>query len=190
MARNALFALALAAAASQAHAANEPALAGITLRERPQLDECPERQRSYLADDRTTCFELPSGPAPSGEAASIPANGRIMVNVALADRPSFMQGGDAMVTLRDGRVQSVAVRTHGAGQDSADLRALEDRFGRTSPRYLSTAQRFESYSNIRADWRLDGAVTVYFSSTELGRYSGIVRMQTPEAPPHQVGQFD
>jgi hypothetical protein len=184
------FVLALIVFNTPAHASSEATLAGVTLRERLQLDECPERQHSYLADDRTTCFKLESGPAPSGEVATIPESGRIIVNVALPDRPAFMHGSDALVTLRDGRVQSVAVKTHGAGQDSGDLRALEDRFGHTSPRYLSTAQRFETYGNIRADWQLDDGVTVYFSSTELGRYDGLVRMQTPQAPVHQTGLWD
>lgn len=182
--------LALVMFNTPAQASSEAELAGIALRAPLQLDECPERQRSYLADDRTTCFKLESGPAPSGEVARIPESGRIIVNVALPDRPAFMHGSDAVVTLRDGRVQSVAVKTHGAGQDSSDLRALEDRFGRTSPRYLSTAQRFETYGNIRAGWQLDDGVTVYFSSTELGRYDGLVRMQTPQAPVHQTGLFD
>lgn len=190
MSRIALVALVLTVSATQVHASSEPTLAGITLREPLQLDECPERQRSYLADDRTTCFKLESGPAPAGEAAHTPANGRVTVNVALPDRPPFMQGSEAMVTLRNGRVQSVAIKTHGAGQDSADLRALEDRFGRTAPRYLSTAQRYESYGNIRADWQLEDQVTVYFASTELGRYNGIVRMQTLDAPRHETGLFD
>jgi hypothetical protein len=184
------FALALLAAAGAAHADTDETLAGIALRQPLLLEECPQRQGEYLPDDRSTCFQLEPGPARDDDTHPVPRNGRIKVNVALADRPAFMSGSDATVTLKDGLVQSISVQTHGTGQDMNDLHALQDRFGRTSQRYLSTAQPYQTYANVRADWQLGDGVTVYFSSAEFGRYRGLVRMQTQDAPPHQNGMWD
>lgn len=183
-------ALALLAATGTAHADNDETLAGIALRQPLSLEECPQRQGEYLPDDRSACFKFESGPARDDATDEVPRNGRVKVNVALPDRPGFMSGSDATVTLKDGLVQSISVQTHGAGQDMNDLHALQDRFGRTSPRYLSTAQPYQTYANVRADWQLGDGVTVYFSSAEFGRYLGLVRMKTEDAPPHEAGIWD
>lgn len=180
------------------HAAHAAELAGIALDQPVTLDECAQRQHDYLPDDRSTCFKLPAGPArdPYADKATPPANGRILVNVALSDRPVFMSGSDAVVQLRDGRVVSVSVRTHGSNGETGDFRALEDRFGNTTKRQLATpwnigrGQVTQTQATTRADWMLSGDQSVYFNSGEFGVYDGLVRLQTSAAPAHQNGVWD
>ncbi|SEI44568.1 hypothetical protein [Frateuria terrea] len=169
------------------HACHAEALPGISIGQALQLPQCDERQGEYLPDDRTTCFKLPAGPTDDG---SLPANGQVVVNVALPDRPDYMSGSDAVVQLRDGRVASVSVRTHGPARDSRDFAALQDAFGRAEPRYVSTTEPVQTYASMRADWNRPGGETVYFDSAEFGGYYGLVRIQTPQAPAHHPGIWD
>ena len=180
------------------HVGHAAELAGIVLDQPVTLDECAQRQHDYLPDDRSTCFKLPGGPSrdPYADAAKPPVNGRILVNVALSDRPAFMSGSDAVVQLRDGRVVSVSVRTHGSTGETGDFRALEDQSGETSPRQLATpcntgpGQVTQTQASTRADWTLSGDQSVYFNSGESGVYYGLVRLQTSSAPAHQNGVWD
>lgn len=169
------------------HACHAEALLGISIGQPLQLPQCDERQGEYLPDDRTACFKLPAGPADDG---SLPANGQAVVNVALPDRPDYMSGSDAVVQLKDGRVVSVSVRTHGPARDSRDFAALQDAFGTAEPRYVSTTEPVQTYASMRADWNRPGGETVYFDSAEFGSYYGLVRIQTPQAPAHRPGVWD
>ena len=183
------------AASHPGHAAE---LAGIALDHPVALGECAERQHDYLPDDRTTCFKLPAGPTrdPYAAAAKPPINGSIIVNVARSDRPAFMSGSDAVVTLRDGRAASISVRTHGTNGEAGDFRALKDAFSNASARQLIVPWNIggsgpvQTQTSLRADWALPGAETVYFNSGEFGVYFGLVRLQTSAAPTHQNGVWD
>ena len=177
------------------HPGHAAELAGIALDRPVTLDECAERQHDYLPDDRSNCFKLPAGPSrdPYAAAAKPPVNGRIVVNVARQDRPTFMSGSDAVVVLRDSRAVSISVRTHGSNGEAGDFRALKDTFGEASPRQLvvpwntgSSAQA-QTQTSLRADWTLPGGETVYFNSGEFGVYFGLVRLQTSAASTHQNG---
>jgi hypothetical protein len=162
-------------------------LLGVALGQALQLPQCDARQGEYLPDDRTACFKLPSGPTEDG---SLPANGQVTINVALPDRPDYMSGSDAVAQLRDGRVASLSVRTHGPARDSRDFAALQDAFGSTRPRYVSTTEPVQTYASLQADWNRPGGGTVYFNSAEFGSYYGLVRIQTPQAPAHHPGVWD
>lgn len=180
-------AMMVALGSGAAHACHAEALLGLSLGQTLQLPQCDERQGEYLPDDRTACFKLPAGPVDDG---SPPANGQVVVNVALPDRPDYMSGDDAVVQLRDGRVVSVSVRTHGPARDSRDFAALQDAFGRTEPRYVSTTEPVQTYASMRADWNRPGGETVYFNSAEFGSYYGLVRIQAQQAPAHHPGVWD
>lgn len=186
-----LFAVAgVALAASRAGYAAE--LAGIALSQPVTMSECAVRQHDYLPDDYTTCFKLPQGTSrdPYADAATPPVNGRIIVNVARSDRPSFMSGSDADVVLHGGSVTSIAVRTHGTRGESGDFRALKDVFGEASPRHVTVPWNVggngpaQTQTSLRADWTLPSGDTVYFSSGEFGAYFGLVRLQTSAAGAH------
>ena len=45
------------------HAGHAADLAGIALNQPVTMNECAVRQDDYLPDERTTCFELPTGPS-------------------------------------------------------------------------------------------------------------------------------
>ncbi len=168
-------------------ASHAQSLAGIALGQPLGLQECPRRQGDYLPNDRSACFKWPAGAAGSSAA---PVEGRVIVNVPLQDRPDFMSGSDAVVGLDRGRVVSVSARTHGAGSDTRDLAALRRAFGRTDPRYVTSDNPYQTTQAIMAEWNLPAGRTVYFNSTEFGRYYGLVRLQTPRATPHQPGVWD
>ena len=187
MNRFAAFAVTLAWGLGATHVCHAEDLLGISIGQTLQLPQCDARQGEYLPDDRATCFKLASGPADDG---SLPANGQVVVNVALPDRPDYMSGTDAVVQLRDGRVVSLSVRTHGPARDNRDFSALQDAFGRTDPRYVSTNEPVQTYTSMRADWNRPGGETVYFNSAEFGSYYGLVRIQTPQAPAHHTGVWD
>lgn len=161
--------------------------AGLSIGQVLELPQCDWRQNAYLPDDHTTCFKLVSGPV---DPAHVPANGQVIVNIALPDRPDFMDGSDAVAQLRDARLVSLSVRSHGPARDSRDFAALQDRFGTTSPRYLSTTEPVQTYRSLRADWSLPDGSTVYFNSAEFGDYYGLVRIQSQAAPAHQPGAWD
>lgn len=161
--------------------------AGLAIGQVLQLPQCDWRQNGYLPDDYTTCFKLSSGPA---DQAQVPADGQVIVNIALRDRPDYMDGSDAVAQLKDGRLVSLSVRSHGPARDSRDFAALQDRFGTTSPRYLSTTEPVPSYRSLRADWILPDGRTVYFNSAEFGSYYGLVRIQSQAAPAHRPGAWD
>lgn len=179
------FAVAVALAGGRACQAQE--LCGLAIGQPLALPECGQRQGRYLPDDREGCFKRPSGPAHDRAAPTV---GWLGINVALPDRPDFMSGEDAVVQLREGRVVSVSMRTHGPARDSRDFAALQDAFGRTSPRYQSTPEPVQTYMSMRADWPLPGGATVYFNSAEFGAYYGLVRVQAADAPAHQPGVWD
>lgn len=179
--------LVAALALAWSHGCHAKDLFGMSLGQALELPQCNQRQGSYLPDDREACFKLPSGPA---DDAALPANGPVIVNVALPDRPDFMSGSDATVQLRNRRVVSLSVRTHGPARDSRDFAALQDVFGRTDPRVQSTTQPVQTYQSMRADWTLPDGTTVYFNSAEFGAYYGLVRIQATEAPVHQSGVWD
>jgi hypothetical protein len=187
MPRTPALAVTIALGLGVAPACHAEALLGIPIGQTLQLPQCDERQGEYLPDDRTACFKLPSGPA---DEASLPANGAVIVNVALPDRPDYMSGSDALVQLKDGRVVSVSVRTHGPARDTRDFAALQDAFGRTEARSVSTTEPTGGYASMQADWNRPDGQTVYFNSAEFGRYSGLVRIQTPLAPAHRPGVWD
>ena len=181
------FAMMVVLGLGAAHACHAEELLGISIGQALDVAQCDARQGAYLPDDRAACFKLPTGPA---DEAPLPANGRVILNVALPDRPDYMSGSDAVVWLKDGRVVSVSVRTHGPSRDTRDFAALQDAFGRTQPRYMSTTEPVQSYASMRADWNLPGGGTVYFNSAEFGSYYGLVRIQTTQAPAHHPGVWD
>ncbi|MEO5812328.1 MAG: hypothetical protein ABIU96_14315 [Rhodanobacter sp.] len=169
-------------------------LAGIALDQPVSLNECSERQRNYLPDDRPASFKLPAAPSrdPYSAAAKPPVNSTIVVNVARAARPDFMSGSDAVVALRDGHVASISVRTHGTRGEADDFRALTDAFGHASPRPVvpwNTGGNgpVQTQTSLRADWTLPGGDTAHFNSGKFGVYFGLVRLQKAAAPPHQNG---
>ena len=180
-------AAAMAIALGCSRAAHAQSLGGMALGQALGLQECPTRQGDYLPNDRSACFKWPAGATGS---SSAPVEGRVIVNVPIRDRPDFMSGADAVVGLADGRVVSVSVRTHGAGSDTRDLAALRRAFGRTDPRYVTSDNPYQTTQAILADWSLPGGDTVYFNSTEFGRYYGLVRLQAPRATPHRPGAWD
>jgi hypothetical protein len=169
------------------HASRADDLFGIALSQPIHVQECTTRQGDYIHDDHSQCFKTPSGTPGS---SAIPANGQIIVNVPPEDRPAFMSGADVVVGLSNGLVASVSAKTHGAPGDTQDLEKLERLFGKSHPQYLSTNQPNQSYSSIRADWRLHEDETVYFNSTEFGMYYGLVRIQTSSATQHQPSIWD
>jgi|GEM_PF-2972217 len=170
------------------HACRADDLFGIALHQPIHIQECATRQGDYLPDDGSQCFKWPTGAARS---SALPANGQIIVSVPTEDRPAFMSGADVVVGLSDGLVASVSARTHGTPQDTRDLQALEDLFGKSDdPQYQSSNQPGQGYQTIRANWKLPGDEAVYFNSTEFGMYYGLVRIQTPAATPHQPSIWD
>jgi hypothetical protein len=169
------------------HACRADDLFGIALHQPIRVQECTTRQGDYIADDHSQCFKRPSGATGS---STLPANGQIIVNVPLEDRPTFMSGADVVVGLSNGMVASVSAKTHGATGDAQDLGELEHLFGKSHPQYLSSNQPNQSYQTIRADWQLPDDETVYFNSTEFGMFYGLVRIQTPSATQHQPSIWD
>ncbi|MFC5525331.1 hypothetical protein ACFPPA_06205 [Rhodanobacter ginsengisoli] len=178
------------------HGGHAAEMAGIALNQSVTMNECAVRQHDYLPDERTTCFKLPTGPSrdPYADAPKPPANGRIIVNVSLPDRPGFMSGSEAQVLLRNGLTVSISVRTHGG--EAGDFRALKDLFGDASPRHLTVPWNTGgsgpvlTQTGLQADWILPGDETVYFSSGEFGAFLGLVRLQTSAAPAHRTGVRD
>ncbi|WP_158884727.1 hypothetical protein [Rhodanobacter sp. L36] len=150
-------------------------LFGIAMHQPLKLRECAQRQGSYLPDDRSVCFKWPSGPAKTS--SSVPDEGTVIVNISINQRPGFMHGADVEVGLRHGVVTSVATKTHGAGQDNQDLAELVQLFGRTDPQRITDG--LNPYQSLRANWQLPHGGSVYFNSTEYGRYNGMVKITEP-----------
>lgn len=149
-------------------------LFGIALQQPLHVQECTERQGTYLTDDRSQCFKWPSE---SAKSATFPRYGTIIVNIPLQDRPDFMSGADVEVALKDGLVVSLSARTHGTQRDTRDLEALEQIFGNSDPQYVLDG--LNPFQSIHANWQLPDGITVYFNSAEFGKYYGLVRIQAP-----------
>lgn len=160
-------------------------LFGVALHRPLSTSQCAERLGAYLPDDREQCFKWPEGAVRSD---ATPADGEIIVNVPLQERPDFMSGADVVVGLKDGVVVSVSARTHGTPRAEEDYHALEEVFGRADPSYQTMPGN--DFSTILANWPLPDGDTVYFNSGEFGPYYGLVRIQTSSARPHQPGVWD
>lgn len=156
---------------------------GMALNQPLRMSECATRQGDYLPDDDALCYQWPKDVA---RASRPPADGAVIVHVPRSSRPGFMAGDRVMVGLKDGHTVSIAARTHGSNGDLGDLRALQDMFGKASPQYSSAG----TGQSTTATWVLSDGNTAYYNSAEYGIYSGLLRVQTPAAHPHQPGYWD
>jgi hypothetical protein len=150
---------------------------GIQLRRPLNMAECLMRQDAYLSDDHEQCFQWPDGVTHSD---GLPRDGQIIVNVPLEDRPSYMSGTDVVVGLKDGLVVSVSAKTHGTVGGGDDLYWLTEAFGKPQ----------QDPGQSMTPWSLSNGITIYYNDNEWGPYFGLVRMQSPDASPHQVGVWD
>jgi hypothetical protein len=65
---------------------------------------------------------------------------------------------------------------------------LEQAFGKPPPPLLVQANTApNTFYSLTANGTLTDGTTVYFNSGEWGTYFGLVRMQAPDASPHQLG---
>lgn len=159
---------------------------GMALNRPLSLPECLKRQDAYLSDDHEQCFKWPQGATP---ADALPKNGPVIVNIPLEDRPTYMSGSDVVVELKQGVVASMSVKTHGtAGGD--DLHWLEQAFGKPQQLPLQINVQPNTVYSWTTYWSLPDGTRVYYSSGEWGPYFGLVRVQSPEASPHQPGVWD
>jgi hypothetical protein len=156
---------------------------GITLHQPLRgITECLKRQDAYLSDDHEQCYKWPQGVTP---ADTLPSNGQIVVNVPVQDRPNYMNGSDVMVGLKDGRVVSVSTRTHGT-EGGDDQHWLEMAFGKPQ----QTDPQPDANGALTVNWSLPDGTTVYYDNAEWDRRNGFVRVQAPDASPHQFGIWD
>lgn len=159
---------------------------GMTLNKPLNMPECLKRQDAYLSDDHEQCFKWPQGVMP---ADTLPKDGQVIVNIPVQDRPMYMSGSDVLVSLKHGVVTSMAVKTHGtAGGD--DLPWLEQAFGKPQQSPQQTNVQPNTFYSWTGTWSLPDGSSVYYSSGEWGPYFGLVRVQSPEASPHQPGAWD
>lgn len=150
---------------------------GIKLHQPLNTPECLMRQDAYLSDDHEQCFKWPEGVT---HADSLPSDGQIIVNVPLEDRPSYMSGNDVVVGLKDGLVVSVSAKTHGTVGGGDDLHGLTEAFGKPQ----------QDPGQTTTPWSLSHGITIYYNDNEWGPYFGLVRVQGPDASPHQSGVWD
>ena len=160
---------------------------GMTLHQPLNMPECLKRQDAYLSDDHEQCFKWPEGVTPSG---TLPAHGEVIVNVPLEDRPDYMSGTDVVVGLKDGVVVSVSAKTHGTAGGGDDTRWLTEAFGKPQQPPVQISAQPNGFYSLTANWLLPDGTTVYYNSAEWGTYYGLVRVQSPDASPHQLGLWD
>ena len=160
---------------------------GITLHAPLTMQQCVKRQDAYLSDDHEQCFKLPDHVV---NADRLPADGTVIVNVPVQDRPSYMSGSDVVVNLKDGLVVSMSAKTHGTVRDGYDMRWLIEAFGQPTGTPVVQNVPGNHFTSAQTAWTLSDGATIYYNSGEWGPYYGLVRIQLPSANPHQLGIWD
>jgi hypothetical protein len=179
----------LAVLAVQPVMAQEPlTLFGIPFNQSLAIPECPWKDvRDYMSRDRkatkreynnihfsdTLCYTQ------HRNIGQPPTDGNVSFVFPLSKAPSM---GRLNGRLVNGRLQRMAVYTHGISAQASDFEMLTQKFGQPTKLNRPAVQNRmgASFDTIEAEWALSDGISVLYGSALTKIDEGIVIVSTPE----------